>query len=216
MDRLLIEHIQASVNNAFNNVSKLTDDVLALEGMSGNKTRHLYNNICNLPNKTYLEVGAYKGSSFISALYDNNIQGICIDNWSEFGGKDDFFNNLNTHATHLPQPITVIDQDCWTITKDEIPCPIDILMYDGAHTYEQQKRAITYFEPFLAEYSIILIDDWKCDWAEVRKGTLDGLQESGLQILYKEEIGLVNTNDFHQGGDTFWNGCGIFLCHKQQ
>jgi hypothetical protein len=89
-------------------------------------------------------------------------------------------------------------------------------MYDGAHTYEQQKKAITYFEPFLAEYSIILIDDWKCDWAEVRKGTLDGLQESGLQILYKEEIGLINTNDFHQSGDTFWNGCGIFLCHKQK
>lgn len=214
MEQCLIEHIQASVYNAFHNISKLSQDVLAMEGMSGDKTRHLYNNICNFPNKTYLEVGTYKGSSFISAMYDNDVHGMCIDNWSEFGGKDDFFANIKKFATHLPPTLHVIDKDCWTVTKDDVPQAIDIFMYDGAHTYDDQKKAITHFAPFFAEYCILIVDDWKCDWVQVRDGTMDGIHESGLKILHKEEIGLVNTIDFHQGGDTFWNGCGVFLCKK--
>ena len=210
----LREHIQASIHNAFNNISKLPNEILSMEGMSGHKTRHFLNNICNLPNKTYLEVGTYKGSSFISSLYDNNVHGLCIDHWGQFGGKDDFVANINKFITHLPPKLNIIDKDCWTVTKDDIPNKIDIFMYDGVHTYEDQKRAITYFKQFLSEYCIIIVDDWKCDWVKVRDGTLDGLRDSGLKILYKEEIGLVNTYNFHQGGDTFWNGCGIFLCHN--
>jgi len=214
METILIDHIKASVYNAFHNISKLPSEVIALEGMSGDKTRHLYNNLCNFPNKTYLEVGTYKGSSFISAMYDNDINGTCIDNWSEFGGKDDFFVNITSFFPHFPGNLQVIDRDCWTITKDDITTPIDIFMYDGSHTYDDQKKAITHFAPFFAEYCIIIIDDWKCDWVQVRDGTFDGLKESGLEVIYKEEIGLVNTLDYHQGGDTFWNGCGIFLCKK--
>lgn len=210
----LREHIQLSVYNAFHNESKLSIDVLNIDGMSGNKTRHLLNNICTLPNKTYLEVGTYKGSSFISALFDNDIHGFCIDNWGQFGGKDEFISNINKFTSHLPTNLNIIDKDCWTVTTNDISKSIDIFMYDGVHTYEDQKKAITYFQPILSEYCIIIIDDWKCDWVKVRDGTFDGLQESGLKVLYKEEIGLVNTDTYHQGGDTFWNGCGIFLCHN--
>ena len=37
----LIEHAKNAVKNAFENKSKVSDDILNMEGMSGKKTRHL-------------------------------------------------------------------------------------------------------------------------------------------------------------------------------
>ena len=89
-------------------------------------------------------------------------------------------------------------------------------MYDGTHTYEDQKNAITYFAPYFSKYVIIMVDDWMCDWVHVREGTLNGIREANLTIHYRHEIPLVNTEKFHKGGDTFWNGCGVFVCSKEE
>jgi hypothetical protein len=210
----LIQHVETSIDNAYKNISKLPEDILQMEGMSGRKTRHLYNNICSLANKTYVEVGTYKGSSFISAMYSNkDISGTCIDNWSEFGGpKDIFYSNVKKHLT--TESFTVIDKDCWSITKEDIKDPIDIFLYDGAHTYIDQKKAILYFHSFFSKYVIIMVDDWMCDWVQVKDGTLDGIEDTALKVHYSKEIPLVNTTTFHTGGDTFWNGCGVFVCER--
>ena len=45
-----INHVQISLINANNNISKLNHELLNMEGMSGNKTR-------------YLEIGTWKCSS---------------------------------------------------------------------------------------------------------------------------------------------------------
>ncbi len=203
----LIEHTKCSIQSAFGNKSKLNNQVLQIEGKSGNKTRHLYNNICNIPGARYLEVGTWKGSSFISAMYSNNIEGICIDNWSEFDGpRDEFEENVRTF---LPKSnVKIINEDCWSV---EGLSDINIFMYDGAHTYQDQKKAVTHFAKFCSRPFVLMVDDWTCDWVDVKRGTMDGISEMGLKVLYSQEIGLVNTNIHHQGGDTFWNGCGVFV-----
>lgn len=209
----LINHVKDSIRNAYYNKSKLPESILAMEGMTGSKTRHLYNNICSVENKTYLEIGTYKGSSFISAMYKNKLKGICIDNWKFFGGpKNDFYENIKKELTN--ESIRVIDKDCWTVTSDDVPESIDIYLFDGAHSYEDHKKAITYYYKFLSKYSIIMIDDWLCDWYDVKRGTMDGINEVGLKIHYMIEIPLVNTYIYNQCGDTFWNGCGVFVCER--
>lgn len=212
---LLKRHICTAVENADNCKSKLPIEVLEMEGMSGRKTRHLYNNICDLSFARYLEVGTFKGSSFISAFYRNVVDCICIDNWSQFGGKSEFEENMVKFSAGILRSYKVIDQDCWTVNKEQLETPIDIFLYDGAHTYEDHKKAIVHFAPFLSKVSIIMVDDWMCDWADVRKGTMDGIKESRLEIMFQYNIGLSLQDGFHQEGDTFWNGCGILLCRKQ-
>jgi hypothetical protein len=208
----LIDHVKNGISNAFSNTSSLSNDILNMEGMSGNKTRHLYNNICNLRDSTYLEVGTWKGSSFISAMYNNyNTYGYCVDNWCEFGApKDEFYKNIKRFLTN--KDIKIIDKDCWSITSDEVHKKINIFMYDGAHDYESQKKAITYYHQFFSKFVIIMVDDWTCDWVDVKRGTMDGLKEMNMIVHYSYEIPLINTTSHHQGGDTFWNGCGIFVC----
>lgn len=210
---LLVHHVKKSIEHAMHNCSKLSSDILDMEGMSGFKNRHLYNNLCSLGYLTYVEVGTWKGSSFLSAMYHNNVEGICIDNWSEFGGpKNEFLSNVGLHLTK--ENIRIIDKDCWSITSEDLPKPIDIYLYDGPHTFEDHRKAITHYSKFFSEYVIIIIDDWMCDWADVKSGTMAGFAESNLTILFKCEIPLVNTNLHHQRGDTFWNGCGIFICSR--
>ena len=213
----LINHVEESVEKANNGISKLTKEILGMEGMSGIKTRHLYNNICNLKNVNYLEVGTCKGSSFISTLYGNNVNAIAVDNWSEFNGpKNEFFANMQNLCPNIKY--NFIEKDCFTVSDNEIfdiYNGIDVYLYDGAHDYQSQKNAITYYSRFLSKYSIIIIDDFRSDtqnWAQVKKGTHDGLTESGL-IVHKN-IEIISKQESN-GSTEYWNGFGLFVCEKK-
>jgi hypothetical protein len=212
----LINHVNQSVDNANNNISKLTNDILDMDGMSGNKTRHLYNNICSLDGANYLEIGTWKGSSFISASYGNNVNSIVIDNWSEFNGPfDEFISNVNRFCPEVKY--NFIEKDCFKVTDDEIKSiydSIDIYLFDGAHDYESQRKAITYYKHLFSKYVIIIVDDFRSDtpaWANVRKGTYDGIEEAGLTIHHNVEI---ITYQEVTGRSEYWNGFGLFVCEK--
>ena len=209
----IIDHVELSIKNAKSNISKLTPEILTIEGYSGIKTRHLYNNICNIPHAKYLEIGTYLGSTFISAMYKNDIQGIAVDNWSEFNGpKNKCYNNINKHIDNK-QSIKLIEKDFSLLNKEDINDNIDIYLYDGNHSYESHKQSITHMYKFLAPLSIILVDDFRDDnsWRQVIEGTFSGLKESNLNVLYEKR--LVSKQE-EGGGDGFWNGCGIFVCQK--
>lgn len=212
----LIAHTEQSLINSDANVSKLSQQILNLEGYSGNKTRHFYNNICSLKGANYLEVGTWKGSSFISAIYKNNVNAIAVDNWSEFNGpKDEFFSNVTKFAPG--SKYNFIEKDSFEITKSDFPediNEIDIYLYDGCHTYECQKNGITHYYDFFSKYFIIMVDDWRDDdsWKQVLKGTWDGINESG--IIVHKQYERVSFQE-RTGRQDYWNGIGIFVCEKK-
>lgn len=213
---VLVRHAEQAIADAYANKSRLSGTALTIHGQLGTKTRHLYNNMCNLPESTYLEVGTYKGASFVSAMYGNDrTKGFCVDIWCEYGGKRECYFNV---FGHLPEnSVHVIDKDCWQVTSDDIKGnKLDVFMFDGPHSLEDQKKAITYYHQFFKKYVIILIDDWVIDVprCQAKKGTLLGLEEMKLKVHFSKEIGLVNTTELHKGNDTFWNGIGIFVCER--
>ena len=124
----LIKHTEKAIYNATENNSKLTDNILEMEGMSGHKTRHLYNNICNLPGAKYLEVGTWKGSSLISSLYNNNLEySYCVDNWSEFNDnkwgnpENEFRENIKLYLEpDVLSKLKIINKNSWDITIEDL------------------------------------------------------------------------------------------------
>ena len=93
-----INHVETAFQNAENKISKITDEIINMEGMTGTKTRHFYNNLLNMDDARYLEIGTWKGSSVCSAMCGNRATVTCIDNWSEFGGpKSDFLINFEKY-----------------------------------------------------------------------------------------------------------------------
>lgn len=221
----LISHVEKSVQNAENNFSKINNDILSLEGYSGKKTRHLYNNLCSLADANYLEIGTWKGSSFVSSIYDNiSLNALAIDNWSEFGGpKEEFLNNVKKFVSPA-QNWNFFEKDCFSITAEEINKyfnSVDIYLYDGAHDFSSHERAITHFYKFLSKYSIIVIDDWRhileqdgtihSNWSQVIFGTSQGLSSSSLIIhKYVQKV----PEKYPLDPDGWWNGTLILVCER--
>ena len=64
----LIAVVEESILKSNNQESKITESILFLKGMSGSRCRHFLNNVCSSSGMNYLEIGAWEGSTSISAL----------------------------------------------------------------------------------------------------------------------------------------------------
>jgi hypothetical protein len=213
------DHIDASVRRASDRQSKCTQGVLGMEGMSGVLTRHLYNNLCGLhkpdgsPTR-YLEIGAWKGSSTISALYNNgaHCHASIIDNWSEFGAPRAEFERNMSLFLGWPQAtpdVQVINEDCWSLKTPLKHAPYDVYLYDGAHSAPDHERALTVMWPWLANLFIFVVDDW--NWEQAKTGThaaLAKVEALGARVEHRVDVAGP------EGANGFWNGSGIFLIHK--
>jgi hypothetical protein len=207
----LIEHIQNSFINAENENSKITNDILNIEGFSGSKTKHFYNNLLRLNDARYLEIGTWKGSTVCAAMYGNKANIVCIDNWSEFGN---FYQELEIKINEYKgeNTVAIIEQDSWTVNVSLLP-KFNIYMYDGNHSEECHYRALPYYYNCLDDTFIFIVDDW--NWSRVRRGTKNAIQNLNLKVLYEKEI--ITTFDDSAANDKngWWNGIYISVLQKQ-
>lgn len=205
--------IEKAFEDAENNVSKITDEIIHMDGMTGTKTRHFYNNLMNYYDARYLEIGTWKGSSVCSAMCNNQATVLCIDNWSEFGGpKKEFIRNFckfrgNNNAMF-------IEDDCFDIDVSVLP-KFNIFMYDGNHSVDSHFKALVHYYDCLDDVFIFIVDDWNCP--EVREGTMESIKALNFNVLYEKEIRLTFDNT-HTPMDiarnSWWNG--IYVCVLQK
>lgn len=206
----MIDKLELSFNNAENNISKIDSYIKEMDGMTGLKTRHLYNNLLSIPNARYLEIGTWKGSSVCSAMCGNSATVLCIDNWSEFSGpKKEFLVNFEKYKGN--NNATYIEDDCFTINVDKIG-KYNIYMYDGNHSYDSHYKALKYYIKALENEFILIMDDW--NWLDVRNATNNSIFDLNLDILWKKEIRLSDTDKTTHDRNGWWNGIGVFFLKK--
>jgi hypothetical protein len=202
----IIEHINKSLEKTNKLQSKITPEILEMDGMSGKKTRHFYNNICSMNDARYLEIGVFKGSSICAAMCNNNMTCLAIDNWSEFGGpKSEFLTNFNKFKGN--NNAKFIEKNCWDVDVSTLGT-FNIYMYDGNHTETSHYQALNHYLPCLDNIFIYLVDDW--NWDNVRTGTMKGIKDTNCEIMYQKEIFTESnnpSNDWH-------NGISIFVLKK--
>jgi len=202
--------IEISFKNSEGNSSKITNDIINMEGMSGTKTRHFYNNLCTYADARYLEIGTWKGSSVCSAMCGNKAHVICIDNWSEFGGpKYEFLTNFEKFKGE--NNATFIENDCFSVDVSVLP-KFNIYMYDGNHTVDSHYNALLYYYNCLDNLFIFIVDDW--NWECVRDATRSSIKKLNLKVLYEKEIRLTLDNTTTHAKDTWWNGIFIAILQK--
>lgn len=209
-------HLNASVARSILGMGKLPASILSLEGMSSHGNRILLNNICEMGGQ-FLEIGTWKGSTFISALYRNpTCKGTSIDNHQEF--KDSMFRTsaeelLANCKSNLVSGETykLITADCF---KDSIALPelVDTYFYDGYHSYEDQYKAITTYYDRLKPIFYFLCDDYSID--RVERGTRDAFRDKNIQVItdYKLFGNQLIPSSTKRG---FWNGIYVALCVKK-
>lgn len=204
--------IELAFQNAENNMSKISKEIIAIDGMSGTKTRHFYNNLLNMQNARYLEIGTWKGSSVCSAMYNNKAKVVCIDNWSEFGGpKEEFVQNFEKFKGE--NDATFIESDCFSVDISQFP-KFNIFMYDGNHDGENHYKALIHYYNCLDDIFIFIVDDWNCK--HIRDATFNSIHKLDLRILFQIENRLNYNNIQTADGNGWWNGIYVVILQKNK
>lgn len=199
----LLQHMLYSIKNADYQSSKLDEGYINLkvDGMTCSATKHLANNLASLYKCNYLEVGVYKGATFIAGLWKNNPNlYVGVDNWSEYGGKDEFLQKLkSTNKSSI-----IIDRDSFSEgILDDLNAKFDAYFYDGCHSREAQKLALTHYKKYMKKYFIYYCDDYS-NSMDVVFGTMEGIAEAGFEIIYDKIL-------YPRSKDAWRNGIYVAL-----
>jgi hypothetical protein len=202
---MIEEVFLASRLAALHGKSRLTEEVLNIEGMSDARMRHLLNNIGSRV-RNYVEIGCYHGSTLIAAAHGNpRLYAVGIDNFSEDfpewntrgGPREQIGDNLRKYAPHA----RLVEADFRAVSADEFP-PIDCFFYDGSHDPQSQFDAIIQFSPRFADECLLLVDDWNFD--SVKEGALAGLHDLRADWRVVCTAALCDT----------WNNVGVFVLRR--
>jgi hypothetical protein len=214
----LSEHLHASFIKAENEESKITQDILDIEGMSGAMTRHFYNNLLSMNDVRYLEIGTWKGSSTCAAIYENDATVVCIDNWTEFQEgeqvRKEFLENLEKFKGK--NKIQFLEADCFSMNPKFLP-KCNMYLYDGRHNVEDHYMALSHFYEVMDDEFIYICDDW--DWAAVREGTWNAIRDLNLEVVTFVERSLKEGDTWKPTGyarGTWWNGIWAAVLRKSQ
>jgi len=221
MNLLTIEYINDCIEKSNRLESKVPSDVLDIQGWSSQKIKHLLNNLCSNQDAKFLEVGVWKGSTHISALYGNNIPSCAIDNFSghwdnvghPFESEDGSVEKLEFNSNcekFLGSTVQLIDLDFKDAIKSLKANSFNILFYDGDHEIESQYEAVALGTRVMTKEFLLLVDDW--NWDKVQEGTKKALQNKKLNVLHQWELPAFKVGDY----DEWWNGLAIFLIQKVQ
>lgn len=200
--------IKECIDNAESHKSKLTEEYISnLEGLSSPKVWHLLNNLCSGVN-SYLEVGCFKGSTLLAALYKNPCYAFAIDNFSmEPKNRRQFFENTQ-HAN-----FDFYEGDCFSFDIKQIKKPIELYFYDGAHTAEAQYKALTHFAGALADEFIFVCDDW--DLSKMKTCSLSAIKDLGYRLIEMHELKGHTMGTLEDRKAGWWGGIACLRVRKQ-
>ena len=183
--------LKASLRSAIDGHSKLPASVRDIKGMSGQRYRTLVNTLVEaLDRPRYLEIGSWLGSTVAAAIYSNNVQAVCIDNWSKFSGtKKQFLENI-AKATSSTTEVDLIEQDFRKVDYRVLD-KFNIYLFDGPHSELDHRDSVLIVQPCLADWFVLIVDDW--NWRSVRIGTMHGLLAAKCRV--EASIQVRTTND---------------------
>ena len=224
------KNLKLSLSQALAIKTKIPDWIKFMPGMSGKKYRYLINNFVSLTNNSrYLEIGSWTGSTACSALYDNGLKAVCIDNWMKFKEEEQvrkFFSTKDQKKTfeiNIKRVITekidfkFIESDYRKVNFNQLG-KFNIYCYDALHREKDQYEGISMAQPALDDVFVLIIDDW--NWESVRKGTFGAIKDLNIKIISKIEIKTTQNNLMpkfvHSHYSDWHNGYFMAVCEKSK
>lgn len=217
-----IEKINESLRKSANEESKLTEEILKINGLTSNKVKHFLNNLLEMPDSRYLEVGVYQGSIFSSSMYKNDhaffvgVDNFENDNLKPMRDVEEWVSVPGPTKSLLYQNISktgnknfkIIDKNIEEVKQDDLPFKASIVFYDGDHSLESHETFLEKIIEFCDDIFIFIVDDW--NWLQVAQGTKKCINGLDVKIIFEKEI-------FTTGEDPsdYWNGLGIYVLEKK-
>ncbi len=214
-----IEAIKEAIEKAKNHQSKMDETAWSVPALSSLKIRHLMNNLGFISTR-YLECGVHVSGLFSSTIRNNSNlisatanDSFASDETGDIKYEPQFYANMQKCISPNTE-FKMLKGDTFHMEPMDVLGPIDLYLYDAHHSYEAERRAVTHFLPAMADTFIMCKDDWQ--YSDVKRATIDGLEDSGCEILFQEE--LLNpepyTEDQHLNM-MYWRGFAVFLLKKK-
>lgn len=216
-----VTKINQSLVDAQDHKSNVTSKSLNIKGLTSEKIKHFLNNLCQLDDVRLLEIGSYRGSTFCSAIENNQVKAVSIDNWSTptinparnvegWTGTDDPLTEFkqNIQSVLGKNQVMGFNEDVNNIDLVKMPFKFNVVFYDGDHTYDSTHNFLNKFSSVFEETFVLIMDDW--NWEQIKTATEDWAKEYTTTI-YKKEIQTKGEDP-----DDFWNGLGIFVLRKNR
>jgi len=215
-----ITALRLAIENADQLKSELPGEQYQVPALTSLRIRHLLNSIGKLGTK-YMEIGVHKGGTFTASVSNNSnlTEIVAIDSFAS--DENDYEKTVNEYGKARPEfehwankflpkesSFKLIVSDSFQVDLNEVPKDIDVYLYDGDHSEEYQRKALTYFKDNLADEFIFLCDDF--GWGDVQKGTRKGIEDAGYIILFEQYMASKNSHD----NDSWWNGFYVALLKK--
>ena len=207
------ELIHDAIESAINRKSKLTDEALRVPMLGSLQIRHLLNNLGAMSTH-YMEHGVHKGGSFCSTIFQNQlVTATAVDCFeSDKNNKVDpaqpiFIDNVDKFI-HPGTTFELIVSDSFALSPERILYPIDLYYFDGNHSYDSQRRALTHFKQSMDDEFLYIVDDYMLD--DVSKGTQDGIKDGGYEVLFEREL----VTDHEYDNESWWRGLYLALLRK--
>ena len=208
-----IKLIKEAIEKADKMVSRLDEKSIMVPALASLRIRHLLNNLGAI-SSVAVDHGSHVGGSFCSIVANNsNLKiAVSIDSWEsdETEGHEyekDFRKNAETFIQKETK-LKVVKSDSFAVDLSILPKDIDLYYFDGSHDAESQCKAITYYLPVMADEFIYCVDDFMLE--EVKEGTARGIKESGVEVLFEQEL----ITDHEYDNDSWWRGWKVFLLKK--
>ena len=216
IEQKYITHLERCFEKAERLESKITDEVNAIEGMTGLMTRHFYNNLLDMDDARYLEIGVWQGSSTCAAMCGNKAYVVAMDDFSGFGSPREIFLK-NFEKFKGDNRAGFVEADCFDNNLTVLG-QFNIYLFDGDHAEESQFKGLNNFLPMMDDVFIFIADD--ANWNTVREGTNRAIKGNNLEVVWKKEILLDDTNKFTQNQElaknTWWNGIIVYVLKKSK
>jgi len=218
--------VTASLTLADGVQSKLPEYMLDLYGHSSYRLKSFINNICSKKNTNYLEIGVGRGSTILSAVYENetckatgienymydaieptkvplegtiwyNMQSQLKSNLSRYGTSD---NNSKKGS------INIIEEYFEKVMPEDVP-KADVVYFDV--TPVNEKVYSDFFEnivPYISSSSVIIFSNFSNTLHErqIRKAFEE--REDKVKVLWEETRVTSSLND----ASNYYSGIGIF------
>jgi len=200
----VIEHVKNAFAAVEAGTSKLDEAVLKMNGITGRKTRMLYNNLANTVGPTVvLDVGAGNGSSTAAFINNNENVNVCVvDDWSLHGNFGEFSENVKSSN------VTNIVNSPETVDVSVLP-KVNIMLYDSFYENGATERMIKKLSSVLTDVCVLIVDDW--NWPIIQQQTRDAMVQITHDIIYEKTV----TTDYDaEAATSYWNGIGVFVLLK--
>lgn len=154
------------------------------------------------PGEVFLNVGVWNGFTLLAGMAGNpQRRCIGVDNFSHKNSpREAFLKRFRAARGPAHEFHTADFRQYLTQTHRE---PIGVYLFDGPHSYADQRDGLTLAEPFLAERAVVIVDD--TNWEQVRRANLDFIAESPFEYRM-----LLDVRTPKSGHPTFWNGLMVF------